>query len=74
MAAFCRACAESDVDFLVEFETLPDGTYTRTRTSACSESLETLLQRPVNLVVATAITNPNFRQSVDETKTLVFAA
>ena len=38
------------------------------------ESLERLVQRPVDLVVATAITNPYFRQSIDETKTLVYAA
>jgi len=38
------------------------------------ESPEALLQRPVDPPVATAITNPNFRKSVDETKTLVYAA
>jgi predicted nucleotidyltransferase len=65
--------SRSDVDFLVEFETLPDGTYADTYFGLL-ESLEALLQRPVDLVVATAITNPYFRQSVDETKTLVYAA
>ena len=67
------APTENDVDFLVEFETLPDGTYADAYFGLL-ESLETLLQRPVDLVVATAITNPYFRQSVDETKTLVYAA
>ena len=56
------APTESDVDFLVEFETLPDGTYADAYFGLL-ESLETLLQRPVDLVVATAITNPYFRQS-----------
>ena len=65
--------AQSDVDFLVEFETLPDGTYADAY-FGLPESLETLLQRPVDLVVTTAITNPYFRQSIDETKTLVYAA
>ena len=65
--------SRSDVDFLVEFEPLPDGTYADTYFGLL-ESLEALLQRPVDLVVATAITNPYFRQSVDETKTLVYAA
>ena len=65
--------AQSDVDFLVEFETLPDGTYADAYVGL-PESLETLLQRPVDLVVTTAITNPYFRQSIDETKTLVYAA
>ena len=62
---------ESDVDFLVELETLPDGTYADAYFGLL-ESLETLLQRPVDLVVATTITNPYSRQSVDETKTLVY--
>jgi len=65
--------SRSDVDFLVEFEALPDGTYADTYFGLL-ESLEALLQRPVDLVVATAIANPYFRQSVDETKTLVYAA
>lgn len=65
--------AESDVDFLVEFETLPEGTYADAYFGLL-ESLEALLQRPVDLVVGTAITNPYFRQAVDETKTLVYAA
>ncbi len=60
--------SRSDVDFLVEFETLPDGTYADTYFGLL-ESLEALLQRPVDLVVATAITNPYFRKSVDDTKT-----
>ena len=64
---------ESDVDFLVDFETVPDGTYADAYWGLL-ESLEALLQRPVDLVVATAITNPYFRKSVDETKALVYAA
>ena len=63
----------SDVDFLVEFETLPEGTYADAYFGLL-ESLEALLERPVDLVVATAITNPYFRKSVDDTKTLVYAA
>jgi uncharacterized protein len=63
----------SDVDFLVEFETLQDGTYADAYFGLL-ESLEALLQRPVDLVVASAITNPYFRKSVDDTKTLVYAA
>lgn len=65
--------ARSDVDFLVEFDQLPEGTYADTYFGLL-ESLEALLQRPVDLVVARAITNPYFRQSVDRTKTLVYAA
>lgn len=64
---------KSDVDFLVEFEALPVGTYADAYFGLL-ESLETLLERPVDLVVATAITNPYFRQAVDRTRTLVYAA
>jgi len=64
---------ESDVDFLVEFETLRDGTYADAYFGLL-EGLETLLARPVDLVVARAITNPYFRKSIDDTKTLVYAA
>ena len=51
----------SDVDFLVEFNTLPDGTYADTYFGLL-EGLEAVLQRPVGLIVATAITNPYFRE------------
>jgi len=37
-------------------------------------SLEQLLGRPVDLVVASAIKNPYFRQSVEQTKALLYAA
>lgn len=64
---------DSDVDFLVEFETLQDGTYADAYFGLL-EGLEALLHRPVDLVVASAITNPYFRQSVNDTKKLVYAA
>jgi predicted nucleotidyltransferase len=35
--------------------------------------LQALFQRPVDLVVASAIQNPYFRQAVDANKTLVYA-
>lgn len=64
---------ESDVDFLVEFEALPNGQYADTYFGLL-EALEHLVGRPVDLVIARAIKNPYFRQSVDQTKTLVYAA
>jgi uncharacterized protein len=64
---------ESDYDFLVEFEPLAPGAYADTF-FGLQESLEELLSRPVDLVVASAIRNPYFRESVDRTKSLVYAA
>jgi predicted nucleotidyltransferase len=64
---------ESDLDFLVEFDVLPPGTYTDAYFGLL-EALEDLFDRPVDLVVNSAIKNPYLRQSVDETKVLIFAA
>ena len=65
--------AESDLDFLVEFEPLPRGTYADVY-FGLSEALERLFGRPVDVIVASAIRNPYFRQSVEQTKVLVYAA
>src|SRR6266542_3195472 len=51
---------KSDVDFLVDFDLL--------------ESLQRLFGRPVDLVVASAIKNPYFREAVERSKTLLYAA
>lgn len=64
---------ESDLDFLVEFEPLPPGGYADAY-FGLHEALETLFDRSVDLVVASAIKNPYFRQSVERTKTLLYAA
>lgn len=63
----------SDLDFLVEFEPLPDGSYADAYFGLL-EGLEALFGRPVDLVVASAIRNRYFRESVDQTKTLLYAA
>ena len=64
---------ESDIDFLVEFEPLPPGEYVDAYFGLL-EALEDLFGRPIDLVMPEAITNPYFREAVDETKALVFAA
>jgi predicted nucleotidyltransferase len=65
--------AQSDLDFVVTFEELaPDG-YADAYFGLL-EDLQALFQRPVDLVVASAIQNPYFRQAVDSTKTLIYAA
>ena len=63
----------SDLDLLVEFESRPPCGYADAYFGLL-ESLERLFGRPVDLVVDSAITNPYFRQSVDETRTVVYAA
>jgi uncharacterized protein len=62
----------SDLDFLVDFAA-PPGQYADAFFGLL-ESLERLFGRPVDLVVASAIRNPYFRQSVDQTRTLLYAA
>jgi predicted nucleotidyltransferase len=64
---------QSDLDFLVDFEPQPSGGYADSYFGLL-ESLESLFGRPVDLVVASAIRNPYFRQSVDRTKSLLYAA
>jgi uncharacterized protein len=63
----------SDYDFLVEFEALPPGQYADAYFGLL-ESLGRLMGRPVDLVVASAIKNPYFRQSVEQTRALLYAA
>jgi hypothetical protein len=64
---------QSDMDFLVEFDPLPPGGYADAYFGLL-ESLEALYARPVDLVVASAIRNPFFLQSVERTRTLLYAA
>lgn len=54
----------SDLDFLVEFELLTNGSYAKTYFGLL-EALELLFKRPVDLVVASAIRNPYFREGVE---------
>ena len=63
----------SDYDFLVDFQALQPGQYADAYFGLL-ESLEQLLGRPVDLVVASAIKNPYFRQSVEQTRALLYAA
>jgi uncharacterized protein len=64
---------ESDLDFLVEFERLPKGVYADSFFGLL-EALEGLFERPIDLVVASAINNPYFRESIDSNKALLYAA
>ncbi len=64
---------ESDLDFLVEFLPSAVANYADNYFGLL-EGLEQLFGRPVDLVVERAIRNPFFRQSVAETKSLIYAA
>jgi predicted nucleotidyltransferase len=64
---------ESDLDFLVEFRSAQSGHYADAYFGLL-ESLQALYKRPVDLVVASAIQNPYFLQSVQQTRTLLYAA
>lgn len=64
---------KSDLDFLVEFALLSSGDYAAAFFGFKME-LERLLRRSVDLVVASAIRNPYFRQSVEQNKALLYAA
>lgn len=63
----------SDLDFLVEFE-LPAGPGYADRYFGLLEALEALFGQPVDLVVSSAIKNPYFRESINKTRALLYAA
>ncbi len=63
----------SDLDFLVEFESLPIGQYADAF-FGLHEELEALFGSQVDLVVASAIRNPYFKESVESNKALLYAA
>jgi predicted nucleotidyltransferase len=65
--------SHSNLDFLVEFEPLPAGSYADTF-FGLAEALQQLFDRPVDLVVESAIKNPYFRESVERNKALLYAA
>lgn len=62
----------SDLDFLVEFEGRDSPGYAD-RYFGLLEALEAMFGRPVDLVVASAITNPYFREVIEETRELLYA-
>jgi uncharacterized protein len=66
--------ARSDVDFLVEYPPDYDFGPWLARYFEFKERLETLLGRPVDLVMAGAPRNPYVIQSINETRQLLYAA
>ena len=64
---------QSDVDFLVEFEPLPAGTYADTYFGLLL-ALERLFGRKVDLVEPESVRNPYFRQEIAATQETLYAA
>jgi predicted nucleotidyltransferase len=65
--------SDSDVDFLVEFEPLPEGS----RADAyfgLLESLQVLLKRSVDLVMLKAVRNRYFLEAIADSRTTLYAA
>lgn len=62
----------SDLDFLVSFQKLGPNEYADAYFGLL-EDLQALFGLPVDLVVDSAIHNPYFRQSVDSSRTLLYA-
>ena len=64
---------QSDVDLLVKFDREGyEGAFEQLM--AFKETMETILQRPVDLVVEKPFRNQQFQEEVDRTKRLVYAA
>lgn len=64
---------KSDLDFVVEFKPEVINTYADSYFSLL-EDLEKLFDRSVDLVVGSAIKNPYFLESVEETRTPIYEA
>lgn len=63
----------SDLDFLVEFEDLEPVAFSAAYFGLL-EGLKSLFGRPVDLVVDSSIDNPYFRESIERTRTPLYAA
>lgn len=63
----------SDFDFLVDFLPLERGTRADTYFGLL-EDLQELLERPVDLVMTTAIRNPYFLEAVEAQREVLYAA
>jgi uncharacterized protein len=65
--------ATSDLDFLVEFEDMAPAAYAQAYFGLL-QGLEQLFSRAVDLVTAPSLSNPYFKQRIDETKAALYAA
>ncbi len=65
--------ASSDLDFLVEFQEIPQGGRAKAYFGLL-EDLGILFGRQIDLVMPSAIRNPFFRESIRTDRTLLYAA
>ena len=72
-AATGQARPDSDFDFLVEFGPLPSGGYANVYFGLLG-GLVSRLRAPVDLVVASTVRNPYFRQSLERNRSPLYAA
>lgn len=63
----------SDLDFLVELEDLEPAAYSETYFGVLQD-LEVLFGRSIDLVVESAVKNPYFKESLERTRTRLYAA
>jgi len=63
----------SDLDFLVEFENFARSEYTDAYFGLL-EGLQTLFDREIDLVVLSAVKNPYFLESIEQSRTSLYAA
>jgi hypothetical protein len=63
----------SDLDFVVQFKNLDAGQYADTYFGLLEE-MEKLFQRRVDLIMDSAIDNPYFREKIEKTGVILFAA
>ena len=64
----------SDLDFLVRFPTDYDFGPWMSRLQEFEEQLSALFQRPVDVVMESALRNPWFRREAEKTRTLIYDA
>jgi predicted nucleotidyltransferase len=70
-ATGCFDRGRSDLDFLVEFEEMPPGTYAK----ACfglRQSLRQLFGRPIDLLTEPALVNPYLRRQIESEKRVLY--
>ena len=68
-----RSASPRDLDFLVDLGDRRPAEYAAAY-FALREELEALFARPVDLVTPAGLSNPYFRQRVEQEKTLLYAA
>jgi predicted nucleotidyltransferase len=64
---------KSDLDFLVDFETLEPDEYADTYVGLL-EGVKELFKRNVDLVMISAVKNPYFLECIERSRTLLYAA